>query len=334
MALKTKSLLLFYIFFEASVIPITLILFIYGYQPEKLQATLYLILYTITRSLPLLIYIIIWHFQLMSSSFQSIPITLAFIVKTPLYLIHTWLPKAHVEAPVGGSMLLAGVLLKLGSYGLLIFVPYIKINNILLLYLTLRIFGSFVCALICMRQGDMKLLIAYSSVVHMGVVTLGFIRGSESGYLSGILMVLAHGLCSPFLFSFANSIYQNSHSRLLLNNSCPWPLQSFTLMGLVTLNMGIPPCLGLWSEVYLARRILSLFNSCWMLLFIVFFFSVLYNLYIYTSCIQSKYSYISITITSKEFLPIVQVLFFGYGSFFCLDILHLSQYFVYLKPHQ
>merc|ERR1712003_17584 len=100
-------------------------------------------------------------------------------------------------------MVLAGVLLKIGSYGLLVFLPYVKMNNALVLYFGLSLLGSLLCSVICLRQGDLKLLVAYSSVVHMGVVTLGFLRGRELGYSCGFIIVLGHGLRSPFLFAFA-----------------------------------------------------------------------------------------------------------------------------------
>lgn len=100
-------------------------------------------------------------------------------------------------------MVLAGVLLKLGAYGLLLFLPLIKINYLLSIYFVLALLGSSLRALVCLRQGDIKLLIAYSSVVHMGVVILGFIRGTELGYSCGLMIVLAHGLRSPFIFAYS-----------------------------------------------------------------------------------------------------------------------------------
>ena len=328
MCLKTKSLLLFYVYFEASVLPITLILYLYGYQPEKLQASIFLLLYTVARSLPLLLVILLGVPDITSYSFLALPLTLAFIVKSPMYLLHTWLPKAHLEAPVGGSMVLAGVLLKLGRYGLLIFLPAVKMNSLLVLYLSLRVIGSVVCSLICIRQGDMKLLIAYSSVVHMGVVSLGYLSGTEMGYTCGMMMVFAHGLCSPFLFAFSFSLYLNSHSRLLLNNAGTWPLPMALLLTLVSMNMGLPPSLGLWSELFMAFRFISIFNSAWILLLLVFFFGVAYNLIIYTLSMHSKFSINLFDIESRNILPIVQVIFYAYTSFFCLDLFHVLYYIV------
>merc|ERR1711862_819612 len=157
--------------------------------------------------------------------------TLGFIVKTPIYLVHVWLPKAHVEAPVAGSMVLAGILLKLGRYGLLLFCPHGG-GSILYLYLRLRVWGSTFCSLVCIRQADLKGLIAYSSVVHIGVVTVGVVRGLEIGYSCALLMVVAHGLCSPMLFALAYLVYNSSHRRVINNNKgrLATPILAFFLL--------------------------------------------------------------------------------------------------------
>ena len=327
LAIKTKSLLIFYIFFELRVVPITLIVFLFGYQPEKLQASLFLLIYTVVRSLPLLLFIVICgdysSIFIISSAVLSVPITLGFIVKTPMFLLHTWLPKAHVEAPVGGSIVLAGVLLKIGSYGLLLFLPIVKLNSLLSFYFRVALIGSSVGALICLRQGDLKLLIAYSSVVHIGVVTLGFIRGTELGYSCGLIIVLGHGLSSPFMFAFSYWLYETSHSRLIINNLSTWPIIMGALIGLVSLNIGVPPRLSLWSEALMSIRTLYLIGWAGLALIAVFLLGAIYNLYLYTSCIHSKFSTANKTMEVVRLYPVVQVVFCGYSSFFCLDLFHI-----------
>ena len=327
LCIKTKSLLIFYIFFELRVIPITLIVFLFGYQPEKLQASLFLLIYTVVRRLPLLLFIVTHerhHFiTIVRSVIISVPITMGFIVKTPMFLLHTWLPKAHVEAPVGGSIVLAGVLLKLGSYGLLLFLPLIKLNTLLSFYYGIGLIGSSLGALICLRQGDLKLLIAYSSVVHMGVVTLGFIRATEVGYSCGLIMVLGHGLSSPFIFAFSYWLYESSHSRLMPNNSRAEPIIMGALIALVSLNIGVPPSLSLWSEVLISVSSLHLLRWSFPALGVVFLLGAVYNLYLYTSCIHSKFSVSSKQIHSVTIYPLAQVVFYGYAAFFCLDLFHI-----------
>lgn len=259
LSIKTKSLILFYLFFELRVLPITLIVFFYGYQPEKLRASLFLLLYTVTGSLPLLWMIVSDHVPMgiVCGSLLAFPITLCFMIKTPMYLLHIWLPKAHVQAPIGGSMVLARVLLKLGSYGLLLFLPHLKLNLIVIFYYSISLLGSIVRALICMRQGDLKLIIAYSSIVHMGVVRVGFLCGTELGYTCGLIMAIRHGLCSPILFAYSYWLYESTYSRLSLNNPRSFPNILGGMFALVTLNIGVPPSLGLWSEVFMTISVLN-----------------------------------------------------------------------------
>ena len=286
--------LTFYILFELRLIPTLFIVFLYGYQPEKLQASMYLLLYTVLSSLPLLIIFInsstyLFFFLPTFSFWFGLLITLGFIVKTPIYLVHVWLPKAHVEAPVAGSIVLAGVLLKLGSYGLLIFCP-LFVSKVLILYLRLRVWGSIYCRIVCIRQWDLKSLIAYSSVVHMGVVTVGIVRGLKVGYQCAIMIVIAHGVCSPIIFALAYLVYNSSHTRVISSNkgSLRTPVLSFFLFLLLAINMGVPPSLNLWREVFIFVAFLRIITYSTLFLIIIAFLGVVYNLFIYVSLRQSK----------------------------------------------
>ena len=148
----------FYILFELSLLPTLAMVLLYGYQPEKLRAGGHLLLYTALRSLPLLLLLIFlppyftaWRGVLVPGGVAAIAMTFAFIVKRPIYGVHLWLPKAHVEAPVVGSMALAGILLKLGSFGLFLVLPH-AIRSAFVLYLLLRVWGSVACGALCLRQ--------------------------------------------------------------------------------------------------------------------------------------------------------------------------------------
>merc|ERR1712221_21876 len=150
----TGKTITFYILFELRLIPTLFMVFFFGYQPEKIQASIYLLIYTVLSSLPLLLLFIrssrcLLYFGAGSGFWLCLVMTIGFMVKTPIYLVHVWLPKAHVEAPVAGSIVLAGVLLKLGSYGLIVFCPLVKRRRVLLIYLSLRILGSVLCRMIC-----------------------------------------------------------------------------------------------------------------------------------------------------------------------------------------
>ena len=318
----TGKTIIFYILFELRLIPTLFMVFFFGYQPEKIQASMYLLIYTVISSLPLLLLLLnsclyLNYFTGGNRFWFCVILTLAFIVKTPMYMVHVWLPKAHVEAPVAGSIVLAGVLLKLGSYGLLIFCPRIK-RMILLLYLSLRIVGSLYCRIICIRQWDLKRLIAYSSVVHMGVVTVGVVRGMEMGYFCAIIIVVAHGVCSPIIFSLAFLVYNSSHTRLISRNkgTLATPIISFFLFTILAINIGVPPRLNLWSEVIIFVSLLGVISYSSFFLLVMAFLGVIYNLFMYISLSQSKESdYIKI---DYVYWPLISSCYLSFFIFFIL----------------
>lgn len=321
--LKTKSLLILYSFFELSVVPVCLLILFFGYQPEKLQACLFIVIYTVVGRLPLLLYIIYSPLKFQSAEILTLALTLGFMVKTPMYLLHIWLPKAHVEAPVGGSIILAGILLKLGSYGLVVFLPFVKMNWTMSFYLTIRLLGSVISSILCVRRGDIKMLIAYSSVVHIGTVSIGLISGTELGYSCGVLMIVGHGISSPFLFAMAYWLYLSSHSRLLLYNITTWPLLMALIFSLVTLNISIPPRLCLWSEVFLALVLIYLSSRLGPLLIVILFLGLLYNLHLYVTCVHAKTRLNVKYFVHSSVFATMQAVVLSYASLFCLDIFHI-----------
>lgn len=269
LAFSASHIFAFYILFEASLIPTLLIIIKWGYQPERLQAGIYLMLYTITARLPLLAGISIQTFYYnigniffsgfsFSSYYSSfwLVINFAFIVKLPLFLFHLWLPKAHVEAPVAGSMILAAVLLKLGGYGMLRIIYLTPpVSPILKFYLLrLSLWGGMITRLICVRQQDIKSLIAYSSVGHISLVIAGVLSNISWGVWGGIAIIISHGLLRSAIFAAADMCYSISNSRsLLINKGLNISIPTISILWFIicAANMAAPPSSNLLSEIIL-----------------------------------------------------------------------------------
>nr|DBA44231.1 TPA_asm: NADH dehydrogenase subunit 4 [Cyathermia naticoides] len=308
MTFLCSNIMWFYVFFELSLVPTLILILGWGYQPERLQAGMYMMMYTITASLPLLILILysisnnyssnIFYSNMqqllyMSSSSWVINMLFlislgAFLVKLPMFSVHLWLPKAHVEAPVAGSMVLAGVLLKLGGYGMLRMMQFLLVSSTVVkdLLLSFSLWGGVITSMICLRQVDLKSLIAYSSIGHMSLMLAGALSLSSWGWKGALGMMLAHGLCSSAMFYLANTTYEKSHTRsLVLSKGFLLLAPSLAMWWFLfcVINMAAPPSINLLSEILILPSIMA--SNFW--LFIPFalmsFLAAAYNLYIYTA---------------------------------------------------
>nr|YP_009353565.1 NADH dehydrogenase subunit 4 [Ichthyomyzon gagei]AQX92052.1 NADH dehydrogenase subunit 4 [Ichthyomyzon gagei] len=284
-----SNLLTFYIAFEATLIPTLLVITRWGNQKERLTAGLYFLFYTLSASLPLLIALIMVQTRCNSLSMHIIPLSnltllsnmswsetmwwvacfLAFLIKMPLYIFHLWLPKAHVEAPIAGSMILAAILLKLGGYGMIrmssLFVPLTK--DLVIPFIVIAVWGMIVSSSICLRQTDLKSMIAYSSINHMNLVVAGIFSMTPWAWSGALAMMIAHGLVSSGLFCLANITYERTHTRSIFMNrglKTLFPLMSFWWLMMTFANMALPPFPNFMAEILI---ITSMFNwSNWTIL--------------------------------------------------------------------
>jgi len=351
---STLDILIFYILFEATLVPMFLLIGVWGSREEKVKAAFYFFFYTLVGSLLMLISIFKIYSIAGTTSYEGISnieipsylqfwffigFSISLGVKIPMIPVHIWLPQAHVEAPLAGSVLLAGILLKLGGYGFLRFIfPLFPIASeyfsplLILISIVAIIYGGLTTC----RQSDMKRLIAYSSVAHMGLVTLSIFTHSLEGLFACLVMMLAHGLISSGLFMSSGFLYVRHHSRVIRyfkGLTTTMPLLSSITLFLILSNIAFPLTFNFIGEFF---SILAAFNYSWIVglvscigalvatVYALFFYNRIYFGSLSVYLIKSK------EITFFEFysfLPLILLtLFLGVYPNYLFKFILLSSY--------
>lgn len=261
---------LFYVFWEFSLIPMAFIIGIWGHE-KRIYAAIKFILFTMSGSLLMLVAILFLYFATGARTFDLLELqktitpatiqpwlfaafALAFAIKVPMFPLHTWLPDAHVQAPTAGSILLAGVLLKLGAYGFIRFALTLfpdAARQFAPVLIVLAIIGIIYGAMVAAVQKDLKSLVAYSSVSHMGFIVLGIFVFSQQALSGAILQMVNHGLSTGALFLLVGILYERRHSRLIADMGGLQkviPLLSFFLLLVMFSSMGLPGLNGFVGE--------------------------------------------------------------------------------------
>jgi len=296
-----NEVLSFFLFFELSLLPTAFLIFSFGLNPERLSAVSYFILYTSVGSFPLLLNIVsrTGMFSFRGSPYLNMEVRalrirlvrlrlffwgFAFLIKSPMYGVHLWLPKAHVEAPTVGRMILAAILLKLGIYGLIRFSVFFEASGFLWILLGWIRLSLVFRSIVRFRSIDLKIFIAYSSIAHMGIVLLGFWNFTSISFLGIILIRVGHGFRSRGLFSSVKFFYKGVGSRNLiftLGALTLSPLFVSILFLLCCSKASVPPFLSLFGEIRIFSRLLTVFFPVALFVVCYVFLVGLYNVYLY-----------------------------------------------------
>lgn len=313
---RSHGVLLIYVIFEILTLPVVILLYIYGSQPEKVGALYYILRYTGRFGISF-IYIIITleSWDSFISPLLSIYILGIFAVKCPIFGLHLWLPKAHVEAPTTARMLLAGLLLKVGVYGVLKVVSYVNLSWFWVMILSFM--GYILAPILSILSRDTKQLVAYSSVTHINLILNRLVFCCLRLNTSSYLISLSHGYISSIIFFIIGEMYHSGGSRMIYYSGGLYGLSGFIIFvrGVVIFaNAGVPPFLSFWGELLVVGR-LTRFEILFLVSIIVYFILSFYYSVFLTIRISKRvgvknyYIYIRIVVFSGIF-PFLMVLIY------------------------
>lgn len=278
-----RDLIVFFLLYEIVFILIIFVIILLGYSYERLMAAFLIIFYSFLFSSPVLIILILFDYSFLIKEWLKYSILInyflvgSFIVKFPIFGFHYWLPVAHVEASTIGSILLAGVLLKLGSIGLLYVIIYINF----IVKIHWLVLGVSLMMLIILRLRDLKIIIAYSSVAHIRIVFYVIILGFNIGKKGAIYIIFYHGFVSPLMFWVVGILaWLKTRSLIVIKIISFSYVFLLILFFLFIINMGFPPFIGFMREILILKSVILNRNIMWILILGVLF-SCYYNVYLY-----------------------------------------------------
>ena len=339
---STSNFFVLYLFYEFSLLPIIYIIIKWGSYPDRFASSVMILVYTTVVSFPLIVLVLLVRdystilavtgFNFYCPLYFLLIIFFAFSAKLPLYGVHYWLPIAHVEAPTFGSIILAGVLLKLGGIGLVRFSMVLSFQQLNLFILGYVLVALVLSSIITSFQSDFKRLVAYSSVVHMRILVVSIISGVRISYTAVLIIMVLHGLVSPFMFMIVGFIYKIFSSRLLslLQGALMLSyIAVFILVMIFVINVPTPPFSSFISEVLVFLGLVNYRGFSILIVGLYVFLSIVFNVYWLRSITFGSYVCVvpSVSVSFAEFAVGLYTVLFMIFRVFLLGLFYAYSFF-------